>query len=571
MNAPDLCRKGVVSTPAALARWLARQALDAWTNARSSKALAAIRVLDPAVGEGALLAAVQEELAARGLAPLSPDQFLGVDVRAEAVARARAAVRGRFLVGNALLEAQPADRSADIVIANPPYVGARDLAALTDGRSLIEYFGFPADLYEYFLRRSLVWARPGGVVAMLLPHSWTALVGKEPLRRLVLEHGLLMVARLPRACFQRAFDPGAVVIGVGRVARGRTCTYADLYHAAPGCIPTLNLFGERPPDPGIACWSVDPRIYRAAPRAIVFAPTRDNLLMQRRFGRRIAGWTKHESLPSSSGLVWRPGRWVPLSRVACVADVGIHSRNCRHKLFFARRDGRRLARLLQGAHVFPYVVRPDCPRARHRWVDVSYVPRPGVPGAGYGGRPSARDEYWDWQGDPAVHRRPRRILIRQSDDDLVAALFEQNGRVHYTDNTLFTCWPREEALSAGLTYEYLVAYLNSPAVNRLYQFLSQERGVRQAQIKIGLLRSLPFRIPRPAEIDEVSRWCQEVARAAAESRSVQTDAALARLNRVLRLHYEPDDRRQTQPVGEHSRPITAVCGGACRRSCRPGR
>ena len=126
--------------------------------------------------------------------------------------------------------------------------------------------------------------------------------------------------------------------------------------------------------------------------------------------------------------------------------------------------------------------------------DINYKPLP-IPGIGRGGRPSKENEYWRLN-DIENHHQPERLLMRQTDDDLIVAYHSEaeSGRF-YTDNTLHTILP----LTEQTNLKYFLALLNSRLLNYVYHSISQEQGKSQAQVKIGLVRKLPVLVPTSEE------------------------------------------------------------------------
>ncbi len=463
--------------------------------------------------------------------------LFGVDIRSEAVTRSRRRVpRVRLVVGNFLLDGSPGPDRFDIIVGNPPYLGQRDVTRLAYGPALFERYGFKDDLYVYFLHRSLDLLADGGVLAMVTSDSWLTLMGKESLRRRLLQHRLDHVIRLP----EQTFD-----------CRISACCFALVCGRRPGKVWAFDASAYRASASSFkpsAGRSAPQAVYGKAPRAMIFDPTPDNLRLARAVGPRLARWQAGRFTRREQSGPWQTGGVVPFGAVARVSDSGIHSRNCRHRLFFADKVRPGLQRLLQGRQIERWCVRWDAPHARYRWVDLGYRPKPGVKGIGRGGRPSRRDEYWDFQGDPAIHRVPERILIRQTGDVIVAAHLRQNRLVHYTDNTLFTCLLTDRGVDWGLTYRYLLGYLNSAAANQVYRFASQESARRQAQVKIGLLRVLPFRLPSDAEIRRIDAAVEQIIRAHQRGRPEGAGAALAECDDhfgvlIRRVGSRPSPRR----------------------------
>ncbi len=404
--------------------------------------------------------------------------------------------RSHYHVGDALLDDKLLPpRPIDLVIGNPPYLGVRHARRLPSFERWRGRFGATEDLYAYFMRRAMRIVRPGGCVMLLVPDTWLTLSSYEDLRREVLAGRLCFVLRFPPDTFDRHVFPCVFLWQRADPAAHRV-RYLDA--RAPHSL-------ERPREFAIA-----QAAYENAPGCIVFEPTATARKMARGLAR--AGWAMPKlRLPRAT----TSARVVPLCEIAAIGDVGIHSRNCRHRLFFAGRDRPHLERLLQGRQIEPYAVRWDSPKARYRWVDIHYAPDASVPGRRGDGSPSVRGEYWSWQGDPAIFQLPERILIRQTGDRIVAARLAQKRTHYYTDNTLFTAALTDAARAAGITYRYLLGYLNSAIASRMYRFLSGEIGRPQAQVKVGLLRRLPFVLPSPAEVKRVEGWVRGIERQAA--------------------------------------------------------
>ena len=127
------------------------------------------RVIDPACGQGALLAAVRRRL---------PDaRLVGYDIDPDAIETARRSLPGAQLdVGDALVVARG---QFDLVIMNPPYVGEKGNKALFDGvRALGEpWVGRCAPRMDYlyfFLHLGLDLLRPGGAMVALTTAYWPA-------------------------------------------------------------------------------------------------------------------------------------------------------------------------------------------------------------------------------------------------------------------------------------------------------------------------------------------------------------------------------------------------------------
>ncbi|HVP10345.1 MAG TPA: TaqI-like C-terminal specificity domain-containing protein [Phycisphaerae bacterium] len=519
---------GRVNTPANLARWMAQEALGAVLAANQPRELA---IVEPAAGSAVIVAALMEELgrswrtaasdrgrALRSIWAIDSDS----SVRPTAGRRLQMLLGrspttwlwrqyriGDSLVDSALLPRRP----IDLIIGNPPYLGLRHASRLPAFDRWQQCFGVREDLYAFFMRWAMRTVRAGGHVALLVPDGWLSLASYAGLRQEVLQGRLRLIARLRADTFDRDVFPCFFVWQKAAPARARV-RYIDARQTtvrSAGSVVRATL-----PSKPFRKFVVPQSLFERSPHRTIFIPTPQ--------ARRLAELWRLLAEPTN--------RVTTLAEVVRAADVGIHSRNCRHRLFFARRVKPGLQRVLQGRQIEPYAVRWDSPRARYRWVDIHYVPRPGVRGRRGDGRPSVRDEYWDWQGDPAIHRLPERILIRQTGDHIVAARCIQGRAAHYTDNTLFTATLTDAARSADIGYAYLLAYLNSAIITRLYRFLSGEHGRPQAQIKIGLLRRLPFVWPSATSVVRIERLVRRIERAVAQG------AVATALRRAVDRHFE---------------------------------
>jgi hypothetical protein len=202
---------GIVYTPPVLAQWVAGQLvryLD-WDPPPL--------VVDPAVGEGALLGAVAERLSGHV-------QLAGVDIDTRALVHAGFSLpSGALLLQADALRPKPSVSAltgwrhvlpgeVDAVIMNPPWG-----ATLRQSRLELSHAGFTLcrgqfDSYDVFVELGLRLVRDGGVVAAILPDSLFH-PEHEPLRRLLLESSrLLSIARLGEGFFPGIYRGAAVVM-----------------------------------------------------------------------------------------------------------------------------------------------------------------------------------------------------------------------------------------------------------------------------------------------------------------------------------------------------------------------
>ncbi len=181
----------MVYTPPEVTEPMARLVLEPLLRGRSIDELSALRICDPAIGEGAfLLAAVRvlrDHLTQHGLEPARAAEqaaraIHGVDVDPRAVEAARAATGAgadQLQVADALALDWPSAFPAvfarggfDVVLGNPPYVRQEHLAAHKPRlRGFASYDGV-ADLYVYFVELAHRLARPGGRFCLITPSKW---------------------------------------------------------------------------------------------------------------------------------------------------------------------------------------------------------------------------------------------------------------------------------------------------------------------------------------------------------------------------------------------------------------
>jgi SAM-dependent methyltransferase len=179
---------GVVYTPREVCEPMVRRALEPLVRGKSRDELLALRVCDPAIGEGAFLVEI-----VRVLGELVGDRqaaarcITGVDIDARAVTRARQAVQAfvgkpvdlDLRVGDALTAAW---EPVDALVANPPYVRQELLAERKPALRRFATYDGVADLYVYFVELAHQIVRPGGRYCLVLPNKWLTAAYGRPLR-----------------------------------------------------------------------------------------------------------------------------------------------------------------------------------------------------------------------------------------------------------------------------------------------------------------------------------------------------------------------------------------------------
>lgn len=268
---------GVHYTPAELAGFVARRALAAQKRKRS------LVVLDPACGDGELLAAIAQE-AER--AQRQPPHLVGVDRDQEAVLiaterlkKVRAAsvrVQARdFLAASTAGDAASPEASLtantssirnqtetyDLIISNPPYVRTQELGSVR-AQELGRQFGLTGrvDLYHAFVAAMTMKLGDGGVLGLLCSNRFLSTKGGQSMRSLLLQHYELVelwdlgdtrmfgAAILPAVVISRrvpqpavSHAPASVTPFVRVYEREDTASAAeDAVDGKPGCASTAD-------------------------------------------------------------------------------------------------------------------------------------------------------------------------------------------------------------------------------------------------------------------------------------------------------------------------------------------
>jgi hypothetical protein len=176
-----------------------------------------------------------------------------------------------------------------------------------------------------------------------------------------------------------------------------------------------------------------------------------------------------------------------LKDICTILDTGMHTGNCRTKLLFKTKEHNSLKKVLQGRQIAQYCFDWNSPSAKYKWCDINYEPLNQL-GVGRGGTKSKMKEYWHWCGDINNHLVPEKILLRQTDDDIIACYVNKaEDGLFYTDNTLHTVLPKD-----GVSTKLVLGLLNSKLLNRIYHFISQEHGKAMAQVKTQVVESIPL-------------------------------------------------------------------------------
>lgn len=201
---------GAYFTPAPLVRFVIAEVIRARARAGpiewGADGAPALRVVDPAAGDGRFLVEAADQLAARAAArgfdresarrAIARRCVFGVERDPEfaAIARAALGAPASIAVGEALLDPPEGLRApADLVVGNPPYVRSIRLGetdgALRDalrGRYAATSYG-EWDLYAAFLEQALAWAAPAGEIGLVVPSRWLTAAFATKLRAALAE------------------------------------------------------------------------------------------------------------------------------------------------------------------------------------------------------------------------------------------------------------------------------------------------------------------------------------------------------------------------------------------------
>jgi type I restriction-modification system DNA methylase subunit len=344
-----------------------------------------------------------------------------------------------------------------IVIGNPPYVGVAYLSDDVVLRLREKYFEsrggklrpWADDLYVHFIFKAFELVKPKGLISFITNDSFIGLEGKERVREKFLNENLLELIRCPKETFGATIYTAIFLVSHMK-------SNVDTYTASSFSYPEFELKDVN---------KVRKEYVRSLPN--------------NRFT------FQEDSLISKFSDMEKLGKFLR------VVDAGIDSGNVRPKMFFKEQNINANKKIIQGRQIERWAVWWDCPNAKYKYCDPTYVPQ-DVLGTGRGGdKPSKSKEYWNYRrgGDEKFHYLPERILMRQTADNVLAAYqnLEEDGQF-YTDHTLFTVVLREDVGSL----KYFLALMNSKLLNYIYKYLSMQEGKILAQVRTALVEELPI-------------------------------------------------------------------------------
>jgi len=439
--APLRKRAGIYYTPAPVAEKIASDAFNALPGLTAGT-VPDLRIVDPACGCGAFLAAAMRVLHRRfGVLP-APQNIRGIELQPLASETASLRLRWLYLslTGRPgapdVICADALDRTAfspgsfDVVLGNPPFV---PICSIPDRRreTLRNEYRFAEgrfNLFSLFLELGAGLARAGGVCAWLAPDRLLLNTQSAPLRRwLLTEQRLVSAVSLPPGLFGAAvIDSVAVVFrrepmpGDGLVQIDDVNVPAAEVLAFPGCRIVPGLAGD----------------------AAFLRTVRSNS--------------------------------VPLGEIADVRD-GVIQGAVGRELFVGSPDAALHPKpLLTGRDVQPMMI-----AGQTGWIDYDPPRMAALEQRRRGKRaPGLRLR------TPDVFERPK-ILSRQTADRIVAAC-DSAGRYYYA-NTLHGTAPNPGTVSL----HFLAVVMNSAVVDRWYRIVASESGKPFPQVKIAILKRLP--------------------------------------------------------------------------------
>jgi len=458
---------GVVYTPRDVCEPMVRRALEPLVRGKSREELLALRVCDPAIGEGAFLIEI-----VRMLGDLVGDRravaercLTGVDIDPKAVARARAAVQA-FVgapvrldldVGDALsLEWEP----VDALVANPPYVRQELLARKKPALRRFATYDGVADLYVYFIELAHRIVRPGGRYCLVVPNKWlTAAYGRRLRDFLDREKTLEGIVDFGRGLFGDADAFPCIVWGTigGRTSEIRAARVTD--------VPVERALRDAAPVPRARWrWHIDPPNEATLLDRLATLPTLGDVVPEKPSRGVVTGLNKAFVIDRATAEALGPS---PLIRP-----------------FIKGRDVRRWRPELADRYILLVDRGTQLPRALHdHLAQFRDALEPGT------GRKPGRYQWYELQ-DPVVPlakaKGPR--LFYQDIQTQPACCLDESGEL-VPDTTVWILPSRDL---------YLLAVLNSP----LYAWYARRRfppalngAVRP---KLEYMRALPIATPSPA-------------------------------------------------------------------------
>ena len=487
---PDSKRLGAFYTPDELAEWVAAEMLEA-------AAAANIRlrhVVDPACGDGALLRAVHR-LSGGAI------RLTGIDINPDAVAQSSAILgpTSDIAVNDALSpDCQWGETPPDAVIINPPWGGKLSLQRKFYRDNGYRLASGQFDISDLFVERALTVSRPGALLGLILPDA-VFQPDHRALRELLLQHTILLIARLGEGVFEDVYRGTVVVVlrqGASRQDHLVQCLQVPASHR--------KLLGRG----GVSFKEVKelyshhvPQSRFANNQGYVFniAQTeQDNDVFEKFLALRAFAWSPRVHV----------GRGIEIGKrgiTVCCAVCGNHraspttldSVTCRSCSALIGADAPRHAIITEftsGPGWHPLIVGEDVDRysaAPRRFIKL------GVPGIRY---------------KPMEHFVSKKLLIRKTGVGLRAAVDESGSA---TTQTVF--YAVTQSRQDDWILEYLQGIINSRPILAWYLRWSGENQWRShPYVTPKVLKQLP--IPDPFANNRLTRLARRIAEASRSAR-----------------------------------------------------
>jgi hypothetical protein len=463
-------RLGAVYTPRPIAHWLA---LEVTRRVKDP----APRVLDPAVGDGALLAAMKEVMPEARLA--------GIDIDPMALQEARKVLPSATLAcADALLADWSISPSGpDALIANPPWGAETRLSGGRLRSAGLSLAKGQFDSFELFLERAIMESSVGTVGAFLVPDSILQ-PEHESVRRLLLTRtSVELLVRLGEGIFEGVFrGTVAIVFRVGRPlsdaeVRCYRLDQAKRRAVLSGMVSMAKLIA--------ADGHLVPQArFSMSSNALLDLDVRQcDLRVTRKLASRSEGW--HAWLESARGVeIGKSGsvlecpdcgsaKPVPRQRLSHPATC-----DCCHSTLEETSIVAESSAVVGDSHQHcwePFVVGEDVARYR---VTVRRVIRMGVRGIRY---------------KDANTYRPRKLIVRKTGIGLAAAIDDSGA---YTSQTVFIFTPT--GIAPPFALDYALGVLSSRVTAAFHLLMSGENEWRShPYVTPTTLQRLPLPVPRP--------------------------------------------------------------------------
>jgi hypothetical protein len=201
----------------------------------------------------------------------------------------------------------------DVAIANPPYVGRKEVAQRFDASyraDLEKHYGRTYDLMIHFGFRAFELARTGGIVSMIFNDSIFTSSDATQFRRFLLPEGpsKIRLASIVRTrCFEGKAVNGGVVVAVEASSEGRFIRYVENHGRPPdeltGASRAVTADDSPHPVGRSELWVAERTQYTRLPHRPLFRPSPEALAVLDRF-EECAAWSELGRISANGGADW---------------------------------------------------------------------------------------------------------------------------------------------------------------------------------------------------------------------------------------------------------------------------